>query len=160
MERVFALCADFGNLPRIFPAVEEVIDYGDGRSHWIATTPAGSLIAFDAVITKFLTNSVIGWRSVPVARQCDMTGIDPLCSPRTGRHLHFHVTYRLLRAASSHAARMPSLSLLTRRRASRRRNRVMHELAERLAEAIPERDLELPPVLSPESESPESVKIG
>lgn len=70
VEEVFAFCADFENFPRFIGALREVRDAGDGRSHWCATTPSGGTIEWDAVTTKFVTNSVIGWRNVagaPVA---------------------------------------------------------------------------------------------
>jgi uncharacterized membrane protein len=148
VEQVFALCADFGNLPRIFPALQDVIDYGDGRSHWVSTTPSGSPIAFDAVITKFVTNSVIGWRSV-ASSPVQMTGIVRFSPEPEGTCLRIAYDY----SVASSSLKDSIAVLLTS--AERRRNRVMHELAERLAEAIPPRDPELPAVLSPES-----VKLG
>ncbi|MEO8335003.1 MAG: SRPBCC family protein [bacterium] len=63
VEEVFRYCADFENFPQLIGALREVRDTGDGRSHWCATTPAGGEIEWDAVTTKFVTNSVIGWRS-------------------------------------------------------------------------------------------------
>jgi uncharacterized membrane protein len=64
VERVFAFCRDFENFPRFIGSLREVRDYGDGRSHWCASTPAGKTVEWDAVITKYVTNSVIGWRTV------------------------------------------------------------------------------------------------
>jgi uncharacterized membrane protein len=64
VEQVFAFCADFENFPRFIGALREVRDTGDGRSHWCVSTPSGGEIEWDAVITKYVTNSVIGWRSV------------------------------------------------------------------------------------------------
>ncbi|MEO7454616.1 MAG: SRPBCC family protein [Gemmatimonadaceae bacterium] len=63
VEQVFAFCADFENFPRFMSSLREVRDSGDGRSHWCASTPAGRTVEWDAVTTKFVTNSVIGWRS-------------------------------------------------------------------------------------------------
>jgi len=63
VEEVFRYCADFENFPRVIGALREVRDTGDGRSHWCATTPSGGEIEWDAVTTKFVTNSVIGWRN-------------------------------------------------------------------------------------------------
>jgi uncharacterized membrane protein len=60
---VFHFCSDFANFPRFIGALREVNDYGDGRSHWIAWTPTGGTIEWDTVITKYLTNRVIGWHS-------------------------------------------------------------------------------------------------
>src|SRR5205085_6275170 len=39
-------------------------DTGDGRSHWCVSTPSGGTLEWDAVTTKYVTNTVIGWRSV------------------------------------------------------------------------------------------------
>ena len=64
VERVFAFCRDFENFPRFIGSLREVRDYGDGRSHWCASTPAGKTVEWDAVVTKYVTNSVIGWRTV------------------------------------------------------------------------------------------------
>ena len=65
VEQVFSFCADFENFPKFIGALREVRDTGDGRSHWCAETPAGGTIEWNATTTKFVTNSVIGWRSVP-----------------------------------------------------------------------------------------------
>ncbi|MEP6989481.1 MAG: SRPBCC family protein [bacterium] len=64
VEQVFAFCADFENFPRFIGALRQVRDTGDGRSHWCASTPSGGEIEWNATTTKFVTNSVIGWRSV------------------------------------------------------------------------------------------------
>lgn len=65
MEQVFAFCADFENFPKFIGSLREVVDNRDGRSHWRARTPGGGSLEWDAVTTKFVTNSVIGWKSVP-----------------------------------------------------------------------------------------------
>lgn len=67
VEEVFAFCANFENFPSFISALREVRDTGDGRSHWCASTPSGGEIEWNAVTTKFVTNSVIGWKSVPGA---------------------------------------------------------------------------------------------
>jgi len=65
VEQVFAFCADFENFPKFIGALREVRDTGDGRSHWCASTPSGGTIEWSSTTTKFVTNSVIGWQSVP-----------------------------------------------------------------------------------------------
>lgn len=62
---VFAFFKDFENLPRVLGDVHSVLDYQDGRSHWQAYTPAGRLIEWDVVVTKYVPNTVIGFESVP-----------------------------------------------------------------------------------------------
>jgi len=61
---VFAFFKDFENFPRVVGAVRSVIDYQDGRSHWEVYTASGSVVSWDAVVTKYLPNSVIAWESV------------------------------------------------------------------------------------------------
>lgn len=63
VEEVFAFCADFENFPRLISSLLEVRDTGDGRSHWCVATPSGGTLEWDAETTKFVTNSVIGWRN-------------------------------------------------------------------------------------------------
>lgn len=62
---VFAFCRDFENFPRVVHALESVTDYQDGRSHWEVRSPRGELLAWDAVVTKYVPNVVIAWHSVP-----------------------------------------------------------------------------------------------
>lgn len=67
VEEVFRYCSDFENFPRLIGALHEVRDNGDGRSHWCAATLGGGEIEWDAVTTKFVTNSVIAWENAPGA---------------------------------------------------------------------------------------------
>ena len=61
----FDFFKDFENLPRIIGALRSVRDYQDGRSHWEAYGPSGSTLEWDALTTKYVPQSVIGWASVP-----------------------------------------------------------------------------------------------
>jgi uncharacterized membrane protein len=61
----FAFCRDFENFPRVVLALERVVDYQDGRSHWEVRSPRGELLAWDAVVTKYVPNVIIAWHSVP-----------------------------------------------------------------------------------------------
>jgi uncharacterized membrane protein len=64
VEVVFAFCRDFENFPQFIGALREVRDFGDGRSHWCASTPAGGTIEWDTVTTKYVPNRVIAFTSV------------------------------------------------------------------------------------------------
>ena len=64
VEQVFAYFANFENFPRFIGALHSVTDSGDGRSRWRARTSSGRRIEWDANTTKFVTNSVIAWKSV------------------------------------------------------------------------------------------------
>ena len=64
VEIVFGFCRDFENFPQFIGALREVRDYGDGRSHLCASTPAGGTIEWDTVTTKYVPNRVIAFTSV------------------------------------------------------------------------------------------------
>jgi uncharacterized membrane protein len=65
VEVVFAFVRDFENFPCIVGALRQVRDYGDGRSHWCASTPSGGTLECDTVTTKYVPNRVIAWQSAP-----------------------------------------------------------------------------------------------
>jgi uncharacterized membrane protein len=62
---VFRFCSDFENFPGLVRAVREVRDFGDGRSHWVATGSGGRILEWDTVTTKFVPYRVIAWQSTP-----------------------------------------------------------------------------------------------
>ena len=74
VSEVFAFFKDFENFPRVIGSVRSVLDYQDGRSHWELYTPSGAVVAWDAVVTKYVPNSVIAWESV-VRSLVDSSGI-------------------------------------------------------------------------------------
>ena len=74
VSEVFAFFKDFENFPRVIGSVRSVLDYQDGRSHWELYTPSGGVVAWDAVVTKYVPNSVIAWESV-VRSLVDSSGI-------------------------------------------------------------------------------------
>ena len=62
---VFRWCSDFENFPSLVHAVREVHDFGDGRSHWVASGDGGRTLEWDTVTTKFVPYRVIAWKSTP-----------------------------------------------------------------------------------------------
>lgn len=64
VEAVFGFCRDFENFPLFIGSLRQVRDFGDGRSHWCASTPSGGTIEWDTVTTKYVPNRVIAWTSV------------------------------------------------------------------------------------------------
>lgn len=90
---VFAFFKDFENFPRVTDGLKCVVDHQDGRSHWEAYTPSGDVVAWDAVVTKYVPNVVIAWRSVP-GSAVNMVGLvrfTPISPTRT--HLEMDLTY-------------------------------------------------------------------
>lgn len=61
---VYAFWRDFSNLPRFMTHLESVTVSGDGRSHWVAKTPLGHRVEWDAEVINELQDHLIAWRSV------------------------------------------------------------------------------------------------
>lgn len=102
VEQVFAFCADFENFPKFIGALREVRDTGDGRSHWCASTPRGGTVEWSATTTKFVTNSVIGWRSLPGSR-VDAVGLMRFSPEGATTCVQVALCYRLLDASFADA---------------------------------------------------------
>lgn len=62
-EEVYQFWRDLENLPRFMRYLESVKVTGDGRSHWVAKAPGGS-VEWDAEITEDRPNQSISWRSL------------------------------------------------------------------------------------------------
>jgi uncharacterized membrane protein len=62
---VYRFWRQFENLSQFMTNLVRVTDLGNGRSHWVATGPAGTTIEWDAEIINEVENKVIGWRSLP-----------------------------------------------------------------------------------------------
>jgi uncharacterized membrane protein len=94
VERVFNFCRDFENFPRFIGALRQVHDYGDGRSHWCASTPSGNTVEWNTVITKYVPNSVIGWQSVG-ASPVHSAGLIRVKPENGGTSLQVMLSYRV-----------------------------------------------------------------
>jgi uncharacterized membrane protein len=112
IDEVFSFFKDFESFPRVAAGLRSVVDYQDGRSHWEAYAPAGSVTEWDVVVTKYVPRSVIAWESVP-GSDVDMRGIVRFTSlgPECTR-IDVNASYRPTPASFNVALR----SLLDRRR--------------------------------------------
>jgi uncharacterized membrane protein len=62
-EEVYQFWRDFENLPSFMRYLESVKVTGEGRSHWVAKAPGGT-VEWDAEITEDRPNQLISWRSL------------------------------------------------------------------------------------------------
>ena len=63
-EELYQAWRNFEQLPRFMRNLESVTVGADGRSHWVAKTPAGLTVKWDAEIVEDTPGQVISWRSV------------------------------------------------------------------------------------------------
>jgi uncharacterized membrane protein len=63
VERVFEFWSNPRNFPQFMTNVREVRDLGNGRSQWTVAGPAGLSVKWNAVVTEFIPNKLIAWKS-------------------------------------------------------------------------------------------------
>jgi len=63
-QEVYAYWRQFDNLPRFMNHLQEVQEFGGGRSKWTATGPLGVPVSWDAEIINDIPGELISWRSV------------------------------------------------------------------------------------------------
>lgn len=115
LTEVFEFCRDFENFPQIVDVLLSVEDTQDGRSHWAVRSPNGQTVAWDAVVSKYVPNSVIAWESVPdsAVQAGGMMRFAPISEKET--RVDISLTYRPLRTDLREAIRALSAKSNTER---------------------------------------------
>ncbi|RPH53664.1 hypothetical protein EHM82_08050, partial [bacterium] len=65
---LYSFWRDLENLPRFMKNLESVTNFEDGRSHWIAKSPLGFKVEWDAEIVEEREGQFLSWRSLPGAQ--------------------------------------------------------------------------------------------
>jgi uncharacterized membrane protein len=65
--QVYAFWRNLENLPRFMKHLQEVQVHDAVRSHWVATAPLGTHVAWDATVIQDRPNERITWKSLPGA---------------------------------------------------------------------------------------------
>jgi len=63
-QEVYWFWRDLSNLPRFMKHVKSVETTGPGRTHWVASGPAGRCVEWNAEMINEVDGERIGWRSV------------------------------------------------------------------------------------------------
>lgn len=66
-EELYAFWRDFKNLPLFMRNLQSVEERDQNRSHWVAKTPEGVRVEWDAEIFNEKENELIAWRSLETA---------------------------------------------------------------------------------------------
>lgn len=93
VERVFQLWSNYKNFPYFMSNVRDVRDLGNGRSHWIVAGLLGTTVEWDAVLTSYVPNEVLAWRTEPnsVIQHAGIIRFE--ASPDGGTRVNIHLTY-------------------------------------------------------------------
>jgi uncharacterized membrane protein len=65
ISEVFDFWSTYENFPRFMAKLIGVRNLGQGRSHWVASGPAGIPVSWTAVFTRVVPNEILAWRSEP-----------------------------------------------------------------------------------------------
>lgn len=91
IEEVYAFWANYENFPRFMSRVLEVTssERRPMQSHWNVTGPAGTVVEFDAEITRALPNEMIAWKTLPGSpvAHAGIVRFDPEPDGRTRAHI-------------------------------------------------------------------------
>lgn len=103
VEEVYRFWSQFTNFPKFMRHIREVRDLGNGRSHWVASGPAGLSVAWNAVVTREEANSLIAWKSETgsLVESAGMVHFRP--NERGGTQLDIHMSYNPPAGAMGHA---------------------------------------------------------
>jgi uncharacterized membrane protein len=66
-EKAYRFWRLLSNLPRIIPYLESVRELDPKHSHWVAKTPLGNRVEWDAELIEDRSGELISWRSLPGA---------------------------------------------------------------------------------------------
>jgi uncharacterized membrane protein len=64
-QEVYTFWKQLENLPLFMKHLESVEDLGNGRSRWVAKTPAGGRVEWEAETLEDRAGELLSWRSVP-----------------------------------------------------------------------------------------------
>jgi uncharacterized membrane protein len=65
VEDVFAFWSNYQNFPKFMSNVREVRQTIQDRSHWVVAGPGGVSVEWDAILTNYVPNQSIAWKTLP-----------------------------------------------------------------------------------------------
>lgn len=102
LEDVFAFWQNFENFPRFMRNVRAVRRLGDDAWHWEVAGPMGTSVEWDAVVTAFMPNALLGWVTTPDS-PVEHAGVVHFERAGDGTRVQVEMTYNPPGAALGHA---------------------------------------------------------
>jgi uncharacterized membrane protein len=103
VDRVWELWSNFENFPRFMSHLHEVRKVDEGRSHWIARGPAGVPVEWDAIVTDWVPNQLIAWKSVEGSTVESAGRVRFQSTADGGTEISVHLSYNPPAGALGHA---------------------------------------------------------
>jgi uncharacterized membrane protein len=103
VEEVFNFWSNYQNFPLFMSNVRDVRSTGENRSHWVVAGPAGAPVEWDAVVTNYVPNESLGWKTTAESA-IQHTGIVRFqTNPKGGTRLDIRMSYNPVAGAMGHA---------------------------------------------------------
>lgn len=103
VEDVFTFWSNYENFPKFMSNVRDVRETGENRSHWVVAGPAGVSVEWDAVVTNYIPNRSIGWKTLPGSpiEQSGIVSFQP--NPDGTTRVEIKMSYNPVAGALGHA---------------------------------------------------------
>jgi uncharacterized membrane protein len=103
VEEVFGFWSQYQNFPRFMSNVRSIEQSGQNKSHWVVAGPAGIPVEWDAIVTDYVPNRSIGWKTLP-ASPVEHSGIVTFQpNPDGSTRLEIKLSYNPIAGALGHA---------------------------------------------------------
>ncbi|HUF11099.1 MAG TPA: SRPBCC family protein [Rhodothermales bacterium] len=104
VEEVYGYFSNYEYFPYFMRNVREVMDIGGGRSHWTVAGPIGTVVEWDAELTKCIEGQVLAWKSLPGAAVQHAGLIRFSGNPDGSSRVQIQLSYNPPAGAIGHAA--------------------------------------------------------
>jgi uncharacterized membrane protein len=101
IDRVFGFFANYENFPHFMSNVHEVRAHNNGRSHWVVAGPMGIELTWDALLTEYVPNERIAWKSIGGAA-VENAGVIQFQEDRGGTRVDIKLAYNPPAGAIGH----------------------------------------------------------
>jgi uncharacterized membrane protein len=102
-DQIWQLWSNFENFPQFMSHLREVRKIDEGQSHWVAVGPAGVPVEWDAVVTDWVPNQLIAWKSVEGSTVDTVGRVRFQPTPGGGTEIDVHMSYNPPAGAIGHA---------------------------------------------------------
>lgn len=103
VDQVWELWSNFENFPRFMSHLRGVQKVDEGRSHWVAVGPAGLPVEWDAIVTDWVPNQLIAWKSAEGSTVESTGRVRFQPTPEGATEIIVHLSYNPPAGALGHA---------------------------------------------------------
>jgi uncharacterized membrane protein len=102
VHEVFSFWTNYENFPRFMSTVREATAIDENRSHWVVAGPSGVPVEWDALITDYVLNQRLGWKTVPGSQIQHAGTVRFQPNPDGTARLEIRMSYNPLAGAVGH----------------------------------------------------------